>query len=106
MKKMSALEKVRMLKQLQELNTKKRNTQGLALVKVLAEIQKIRRTLGFKSTLQPSESAVVNEIIQGKRKLSQETLNLVEKEAEKNPDNPKLTDALGVLVEEYNASYA
>ena len=106
MKKMSALEKVRMLKQLQELNTKKRNTQGLALVKVLAEMQKIRRTLGFKSTLQPSESAVVNEIIQGKRKLSQDTLDLIEQEVEKNPDTPKLNEALTVLVDEYNTQYA
>lgn len=106
MKKMNALEKVRMLKQLQELNTKKRNTQGLALVKVLAEMQKIRRTLGFKSTLQPSESAVVNEIIQGKRKLSQDTLDLIEQEVEKNPDTPKLNEALTVLVDEYNTQYA
>lgn len=103
---MNALEKVRMLKQLQELNTKKRNTQGLALVKVLAEMQKIRRTLGFKSTLQPSESAVVNEIIQGKRKLSQDTLDLIEQEVEKNPDTPKLNEALTVLVDEYNTQYA
>lgn len=95
-----------MLKQLQELNTKKRNTQGLALVKVLAEMQKIRRTLGFKSTLQPSESAVVNEIIQGKRKLSQDTLDLIEQEVEKNPDTPKLNEALTVLVDEYNTQYA
>lgn len=103
---MNALEKVRMLKQLQELNTKKRNTQGLALVKVLAEMQKIRRTLGFKSTLQPSESTVVNEIIQGKRKLSQDTLDLIEQEVEKNPDTPKLNEALTVLVDEYNTQYA
>lgn len=108
MKNLSTIEKAKKLKQLKDLLTKAQASKGLDLAKTLKEIMDVRAELGFNNTqsntpLIPSE--LYQAIIDGELTLTQEVLQRVVAEYEKDPDHYQAVPAVQILYDEWLDKY-
>lgn len=105
--KLSPKEQIAKLMELRSLVLKKDSVEGVELARVLTNILKLRKQLGFAvknssvNTTEQLPNELYQKVIDGELKLSLEVLQQMMVESEKDPNHWQLVDAVQVLFDQF-----